>query len=146
MWVRILFLYLVWLWSIYISNLSLLNCKEKKILPAIPFLTESSHQPLQLPTDRAPEGNSGWRKTGSILCFGCTGLLGDEGDTGKAISISRSGRIPGRGNGNPLQYCCLENSMDRLAWQDGALGVTKSRTRLSTRVCFSQSPPTEIHI
>ena len=32
-------------------------------------------------------------------------------------SINGSGRSPGEGNGNPLQYSCLENSMDRAAWQ-----------------------------
>ena len=35
------------------------------------------------------------------------------------------------GNGNPLQYSCLENSMDRGAWQATVHGVTKSQTRLS---------------
>ena len=39
---------------------------------------------------------------------------------------------PRVGNGNPLQYSCLENSMDREAWQVTVHGVTKSRTRLST--------------
>ena len=38
----------------------------------------------------------------------------DAGDVG---SIPGSGRSPGVGNGNPLQYCCMENSMDRGAWQ-----------------------------
>ena len=38
---------------------------------------------------------------------------------------------PGEGNGNPLQYSCLENSMDRGAWCATAYGVTKSRTQLS---------------
>ena len=37
----------------------------------------------------------------------------------------------GEGNGNPLQYSCLENPMDRGAWWAAAHGVTKSRTRLS---------------
>ena len=37
----------------------------------------------------------------------------------------------GEGNGNPLQYSCLENSMDGGAWQATVHGVTKSRTRLS---------------
>ena len=40
-------------------------------------------------------------------------LPANAGDTG---SISRSGRSPGVGNGNPLQYSCLENPMDRGAW------------------------------
>ena len=37
----------------------------------------------------------------------------------------------GEGNGNPLQYYCLENPMDRGAWQAAVYGVAKSRTRLS---------------
>ena len=41
------------------------------------------------------------------------------------------GRSPGEGNGNPLQYYCLENPMDRGAWQTAVYGVAKSRTRLS---------------
>ena len=50
------------------------------------------------------------------------------GDLG---SIPGSGRSPGEGNGNPLQYPCLENPMDRGAWQATVHGVPKSRTRLS---------------
>ena len=38
------------------------------------------------------------------------------GDTGDVGSIPGSGRSPGGGNGNLLQYSCLENSMDRGAW------------------------------
>ena len=50
------------------------------------------------------------------------------GDLG---SIPRSGRSPGEVNGNPLQYSCLENSMDGEAWWATVHGVAKSRTRLS---------------
>ena len=39
--------------------------------------------------------------------------------------------IPGEGNGNPLQYSCLENPMDRGAWRATVHGVAMSRTRLS---------------
>ena len=41
------------------------------------------------------------------------------------------GRSPGEGNGNPLQYFCLENLMDRGAWWAIVHGVSKSQTRLS---------------
>ena len=41
----------------------------------------------------------------------------DAGDTGDVGSISGLGRSPGRGNGNPLQYSCLENPMNREAWR-----------------------------
>ena len=51
--------------------------------------------------------------------------------TGDLGSIPGSGRSPGEGNGNPLQYSCLENSMDRRAWQDRVHGIAKSQTRLS---------------
>ena len=50
---------------------------------------------------------------------------GDVRDTG---SIPGSGRFPGGGRGNPLQYSCLENSMDRGTWQAIVHGVTKSWT------------------
>ena len=42
--------------------------------------------------------------------------------------IPGSGRSPGEGNGNPLQYSCLENPMDRGAWQAIVLRVTRSWT------------------
>ena len=45
--------------------------------------------------------------------------------------IPGSGRPPGEGNGNPLQYSCLGNPMDRGAWQATVHGVTKSQARLS---------------
>ena len=46
-------------------------------------------------------------------------LSGKEstGDTGDSGLIPGSGRSPGEENGNPFQYCCLENPMDRGAWQ-----------------------------
>ena len=48
-------------------------------------------------------------------------------NAGDADLIPGSGRSPGEGNGNPLQYSCLENSMDGGAWQ-ATHGVAKSRT------------------
>ena len=42
------------------------------------------------------------------------------------------GRFPGRGNGNSLQYSCLENCMDRGTWWATVHGITKSQTLLST--------------
>ena len=45
--------------------------------------------------------------------------------------IPGSGRCPGGGNGNPLQYPCLENPTDRGAWRATVRGVTQSQTRLS---------------
>ena len=52
----------------------------------------------------------------------------DARDTG---SIPESGRAPGEGNGNPLQYSCLKNSMHRGAWQATVHGVAKRWIQLS---------------
>ena len=52
----------------------------------------------------------------------------EDGDVG---SITGLGRSPGGEHSNPLQYSCLENPMDRGAWQATVLGITKSRTGLS---------------
>ena len=50
---------------------------------------------------------------------------GDAGDLG---SIPGSGRSPGEGHGNPLQYSCLGNPRDRGAWQATVHGVAESDT------------------
>ena len=58
------------------------------------------------------------------------GSVGKESvcNAGDLGSIPRLGRSPGEGNSYPLQNSCLENSMDREAWQAVVHGVTKSRT------------------
>ena len=53
----------------------------------------------------------------------------NAGDAGSIPGLERSS---GGGNGNPLQYSCLENSMDRGAWRATVHGVTQSQTQLST--------------
>ena len=50
-------------------------------------------------------------------------------NAGDPVSIPGSGRSPREGNGYPLQYSCLENSINRWAWWGTAHGVTKSQTR-----------------
>ena len=49
-------------------------------------------------------------------------------NAGDAGSIPGLARFPGEGNGNPLQYSCLEKLMDRGAWQATVHGVAKSQT------------------
>ena len=58
--------------------------------------------------------------------------LANAGNARDSGSFSGSGRCPGGGHGNPLQYSCLENPMDRGARWATAYVVAKSRTRLST--------------
>ena len=52
----------------------------------------------------------------------------NAGDVRDAGSIPGSGRFPLGGHGNPLQYSCLENPMDRGAWWAAVLRVTQSQT------------------
>ena len=58
----------------------------------------------------------------------------NAGDWG---SISGLGRSPGEGNGNPSQYSCLDNSMDRGTWCATVHEVSKSWTRLSNSFIFA---------
>ena len=55
-------------------------------------------------------------------------LPANAGDTGDAGSIPGLGRLPEGRHGNPLQYSCLENPMDRGTWWATVHGVTKSQT------------------
>ena len=63
---------------------------------------------------------------------GDSGIKNLPANAGDVALIPGSGISPGRGNGNLLQYSCLENSMDRGAWWATVYGVTKSQTQLST--------------
>ena len=57
---------------------------------------------------------------------------------GDAGSIPGPGRSPGGGNGNPLQYSCLEIPMDRGAWRATVHGVAESRTGLGNSTCWGK--------
>ena len=56
------------------------------------------------------------------------------------------GRSPGEGNGNPLQYSCLENPMDRGAWQAAVHEVAESRTRLKRLSMQSDKRPKKLNL
>ena len=80
--------------------------------------------------------------SGLILGYVCAGpgasqvalviknLPANTGDARDAGLIPGLGRSPGGGHGSPLQYSCLENPMDRGAWQGMVHGVTKNWTQL----------------
>ena len=61
---------------------------------------------------------------------GVKNLPANAGDTGDLDLIPGLGRSSGEGNGNPFQYSCLGNPMDRGAWWSTVHGVTKSPTRM----------------
>ena len=89
-------------------------------------------QESQLYTERNEKAWMGFRE--EVLYLGFPG--GSDGkesacNTGDPGSIPGSGRSPGEGNGNPLQYSCLENFMDRGAWWAILNGVAKSGTQQS---------------
>ena len=65
-----------------------------------------------------------WQGT-SQVALGVKNPPANAGDTGDGVSIPGSGRCPGREHGNPLQYSCLENPMDKGAWWATVHGVTK---------------------
>ena len=56
---------------------------------------------------------------------------GSHGKAGDPGLVPGSGRSPGEGNGCPLQYSCLENSMNKGVWQATVQGTAKSYTQLS---------------
>ena len=57
--------------------------------------------------------------------------LANGGDIRDVVSVLRLGRSTGGGSGDPLQYSCLRNPMDRGAWRATANGIAKSLTQLS---------------
>ena len=57
-------------------------------------------------------------------------LPANAGDIRGTGSVPKLGRSPGGGHGNPLQYSCLENPMDTLAWRATVHRIAKSQTRL----------------
>ena len=90
---------------------------------------------LQVPLQKAQKYIEETSKVPYIV-NGITGAYFPGGSDGKASTcnegdpglIPRSGRSPGEGNGNPLQYSCLENSMGRGDWWATVHGVAKSWT------------------
>ena len=77
---------------------------------------------LDIYTILCPRGPPWWLSSKESAC--------NAGDTGDTDSTPESGRFLGGGHGNPLQYSCQENSIDRGAWWAVVHGVTKSQTQL----------------
>ena len=70
-----------------------------------------------------------WASQVALVVKNLLANVGDARDTG---SITGLGRSPGAGNDYPLQYSCLENSMDTRTWRGTIHGATKYQTQLST--------------
>ena len=87
----------------------------------------------------SPWGHKESETTEETACMHTSGSdgKGSACNTGDLGLIPGSGRTPGEGNGNPLQYSCLENSMDRGAWWFTVHGVTKSWTQQQLTISLS---------
>ena len=70
---------------------------------------------------------------GNTVASLMTSLVAHACRTGDRGLVPGSGRSSGEGNGNPLQYSCLDNPMDRGAWQATVHGVAKSWTQMSNQ-------------
>ena len=68
-----------------------------------------------------------WASQVVLVAKNSLAKAGDIGDVGSTLGL---GRYHGGGHGNPLQYSCLENPIDRGAWQATVHGITKSGTQL----------------
>ena len=102
---------------------------EHKVTNSITYLVDTAF--LLIAPDTLLRGLPWWLSGKESAC--------NAGDTRDADSIPGSGRSHGGGHGNPLQYSCLENPMDRGAWWATVHGVTKIRTGLkwlSTHACM----------
>ena len=92
-----------------------------------------------------------WRRdrlpTPVFLGFPC-GSAGKESTctAGDECLIPGSGRSPGERNGNPFQYFCLEDPMDRGAWQDTVHGVASIKHDLATEPSPFPSTPPQVHL
>ena len=71
-----------------------------------------------------------WRIQGQGSLVGCHLWGGTESDMTERLHFHFSLSCIGEGNGNPLQYSCLENPRDRGAWWAAVYGVAQSQTRL----------------
>ena len=91
-------------------------------------------------------GNSFWSYNYMPIFPGSSAVKNMPVNARDSGSIPELGRSPGKGNGNPFQYPCLQSSMDRRAWHATVHGITKSQTRLKrlsmrTLIQFSRLSP-----
>jgi len=93
------------------------------------FAGEATNLPLSPSTEVASHLFSDW--WGSFVVRNLPANTEETGDWG---SVPGSGRSPGIGDSSPLQYCCLENPLDRGAWWATVRGVAKNRRQLGAHI------------
>ena len=132
--------------SLQCLNYTLSKSQRATIMVKQQIIGEGNGNPLQYYCPENPMGRGAWWVAVHGVAKSQIGLsdftftLGFPGDSevkvsawnvGDLSSILGLGRSPGEGNGNPLLYSCLENPVDRGAWQATVHGVSKSQTRPS---------------
>ena len=138
------------LWSQSLSMTGLMPAPLLRYLHIQGFNWKKGGKYLKKKFCDIPEKNRTWIcHSSSTVYTALTLYLGFPGGSDSKESVCNAGdtdlipglgRSPGVGNGNPLQYSCLENSMDREAWRATVHGVAKSRTRLSDCLYSATSP------
>ena len=106
---------------------------RRKWQPTPVFLPGKTHGRRSL-IGYSPQGHKGSDTTEWLHFMGFSGGSDSKESACNVVnlgSVSGSGRSSGEGNGNLLQYSCLENPMDKKAWWATVHGVAKSRTQLS---------------
>ena len=106
-------------------------------------LMHSRRNYIQYPVINLCNGKRLWKRMYVCITEGLPrNLPAKAGGLRDPGSIPESGRFPGGGHGDPLQYSCLENPMDRRAWRATVHGVTKSQTRpqgCGMHTCMTES-------
>ena len=90
--------------------------------------TSSSNRLILSSSGGGHSSTAGWAVMTAVGFPGGSAVENPSATAGDLASIPGLGRSPGEGNGNLLQYSCLENPMDRGAWQAIVQRVTKSQT------------------
>ena len=127
----------------------LLHCRNNHFRGAKMFIPQCiSGWPIQqrillIKADHPPAGMPHACKFSQVALV-VKNLAASEEDVRDAGVIPGSGRSPGGGQGNPLQYSCLENPMNRGAWWATVHGVTQSRTQLKQLSTHARTMRTEL--
>ena len=132
------FMPLLWLVTLHLTSSRRQKPSGRHLLIfVLPNLYTHLHKSFSVLFGKYP---SFWGFPGGVVVKNPPPNAGHSEDMG---SISRLGRSPGGGNGNPLQYSCLENSMGRGAWRATMHGVSKrlyESPRVSTTTHSTQHP------
>ena len=121
-----------WIWKTLRSKRNEIQKSEYCMILLIFKNRQNSPVVIEIKTPVSMQGGDWFSFLGPWKDFPVAQVIKESAcDAEDQGSIPGLGRSSGEGNGNPVQYSCLENSMDKEAWQTTVCGVAKSWTRLS---------------